>query len=70
MILTLLLVQHVAGHVDVDGTDTSVVDRDDVRVVERHLIGTQARAARRAIEGAVAGLWPRAERACALILYT
>jgi hypothetical protein len=29
MILTLLLVQHVAGHVDVDGMDTSVAPADD-----------------------------------------
>jgi hypothetical protein len=30
MILTLLLVQHVAGHVDVDGMDTSVAPADDI----------------------------------------
>ena len=29
MILTLVLVQHVAGHVDVDGMDTSVAPADD-----------------------------------------
>src|ERR1700674_4295511 len=30
MILTLLLVQHVAGHVDVDGMVTSVAPADDI----------------------------------------
>jgi hypothetical protein len=30
MILTLLLMQHVAGHVDVDGMDTSVSPADDI----------------------------------------
>jgi hypothetical protein len=30
MILTLLLVQHVAGHVDVDGMDASVAPADDI----------------------------------------
>jgi hypothetical protein len=29
MLLTLLLVQHVAGHVDVDGMDTRVAPADD-----------------------------------------
>ena len=29
MILTLLLVQHVAGHVDIDGMDSSVAPADD-----------------------------------------
>jgi len=31
MILTLLLVQHVAGHVAIDGMDTSVAPADDFR---------------------------------------
>jgi hypothetical protein len=30
MILMLLLVQHVAGHVDVDGMDTSVAPAEDI----------------------------------------